>query len=218
MTPWSIKPAFFCRFITTLISDRPRPQLFSSAVCWAAVTFSHNFWNGFDRDAFLDGSMIFTPNFHGISMDFPKFLPVSVMLIHQKNSPKSVPMVSPKMTDQPEGNHEKTSKGGLVQKSRTPKNPIRKHTNTHTKSQKHQVSSSRASDTSWDSSASWVPADPLWSGASSVSTSDGASELGRGWTHARRSPSKRLCMPPVLRGIHGISEICQWWLIYLGQI
>ena len=45
-------------------------------------------------------------------------------------------MVSPKMTDQPEGNHEKTSKGGLVQKSRTPKNPIRKHTNTRT----HKIS------------------------------------------------------------------------------
>jgi hypothetical protein len=74
------------------------------------------------------------------SWDFHGFPEVSASFCHvnpPKNSPKSVPMVSPKMTDQPEGNHEKTSKDGLVQKSRTPKNPIRKHTNTHTQNRKN---------------------------------------------------------------------------------
>ena len=74
----------------------------------------------------------------------------------------------------------------------------RTHTHTHKKKKqrKHQVSSSIASDTSWDSSASWVPAGPLWSGGTSVSTSGGVSRLGRGWMRARRSTSKSICMPP----------------------
>lgn len=127
-----------------------RPQLFSSAV-WAAVTFSHNFWNGFDRDAFLHGSMMkiteIWGDFHGfpeVSASFCQFLPVNPPNI----SPKIVPMVSPKNDGSTRGKNivtsptkvpkqaeitKKTSKGGIVQNSQTQKRTLWKHTHTISK-------------------------------------------------------------------------------------
>lgn len=143
------------------------------------VTFSHNFWNGFDRDAFLHGSSM-NNEIWWMSQWFPQKWRING-------------------STREETDIRTTSKGGWLQKSRN-QNPLEQHTHTKKKWSKklqNQVSSSTASDTSWDSSASWAPADPLWSGASSVSTSGGASQLGNpGWRRARQLTSKSTYMPP----------------------